>query len=128
MSGNLTAGDRVIVYHGNLNEANAKLFIDALHDQGIEVVAQLLPAQLPAGPPMVVAVIQSAEDPDDAYMCQYGRTRRGVPLDSLIVDEATPPQSRGDCPRADSHHPHTWTAPSTLGFGVALAYCKGIPS
>jgi hypothetical protein len=33
MSGNLTAGDRVIVYHGNLNEANAKLFIDALHDR-----------------------------------------------------------------------------------------------
>jgi hypothetical protein len=128
MSGNLTAGDRVIVYHGNLNEANAKLFIDALHDQGIEVVAQLLPAQLPAGPPMVVAVIQSAEDPDDAYMCKYdGGARRGIFLDGPIVDEA-PPQSRGDCPRADSHHPHTWTAPSALGFGVALAYCKGIPS
>jgi len=127
MSGNLTAGDRVIVYHGNLNDANAKLFIDALHDQGIEVVAQLLPAQLPAGPPMVVAVIQSAEDPDDAYMCQYGRTRRGIPLDSLIVDESTPPFT-GDCPRADSHHPHTWVKASAFGGASSSAYCKGIPS
>lgn len=105
MSGNLTRGDRAIVYLGNLNMGAAEELLAALRDQGIEVVAKLKAGREPAGPPLIVAVIQ---DPDEAPA-----------LEPYDADEAV---WRGDCQRLDPHYPHTWSQPSG-----ARVYCKGVP-
>lgn len=124
MTAYVQAGDKVIVYAGNLNMVAYEEFLGALQDQGVEVIAKLLPGSLPAGPPSVLAVIEA---PDRCEMCGHdGRdTIEGHTVDQVIVDEAVNPlRDAMDCEFPGSHAPHPWYCTAD---GLTY-YCKGIPS
>lgn len=132
MTAYVSRGDKVIVYAGNVNLGEWEKFLSTLTDEGVEIVAKITPAAMPAGRPEILAVI---EPPDDCEMCGHSATC-GMTLDGdVILDEAvnwTPTPGRdgsgfpaNDCSRVEPHHPHPWSS------GIPLAptrYCKGIPS
>lgn len=80
MTAYVKAGDKAIVYAGNLHMGEWEKFLGALRDQGVEVIAPLAPGSLPAGPPSVLAVI---ETPERCEMCGYHPGRRPTPNHTL---------------------------------------------
>jgi hypothetical protein len=131
MTAYVQRGDKVIVYAGNLNMGAYEEFLGALQDQGVEVIAKLLPGAAPTGRPEIVAVI---ETPERCDMCGYDPeiAGAGMTLDgTVVVDEATnldlgmrAVRDAMDCEFPGSHAPHPWYCTAD---GLTY-YCKGIPS
>jgi hypothetical protein len=110
MTAYLSRGDKVILYAGNLNIGALSALMKTLHDEGVEVFPPLLPGDEPAGPPCVLAVIE--EPQKNCEVC-------GWPSEILAASHDAG-GGRGDCPRTEPHHPHTW---SNVDF---VGYCKGV--
>lgn len=101
MTAYVKAGDKVIVYAGNLNMGDWEKLLQALADQEIEVICTTTPGPgaSPTGGPAILAVITTSTV-QPPYIPDYGL----------------------DCLRVDPHHSHTYV------HSDRVRYCKGVPS